>query len=515
MGCRESEGEAVFRLRLLCYKEGMTNQAGRGQPCPCGSGRKYKNCCYRRDAEAAGGRAQLFSDPEWLLMRKTEGEIVKAVAQFLKSRFGEDAMNRALDQFTAGSTIPEKQLVDSIFIPWLVFNWRPAPPGRGRVPRQPEAEQPALAFLSEHGSQLDDYQKSFIRAACDEPFTFFLVTAVEPRRSLTLRDLLLEREVTVRERQATETLKRGNVIYARSVSLAGHSILLGVGPVPLPPDAQGWLLDFRDDLRKAAGNKKGLDSAYLRSEDDFLRSCYFKAADRILNPPPPVLQNTDGDPLTIIQLKYELQCPPEEAVERLKSLVLPEYQEEILDDAEFDGSGRLVQVSVTWQKRGNRLHPEWDNTSLAKIDIRRGVLEIEVNSEKRAKKIRQEIQNRLGGQCKFVCEERQSAEALLRAEEAHGRTARRGRLRQDEGEAMPSELSAVLREQMKAHWDAWLDIPISALRGQTPREAARTPKDRERLEALLMEFEYRNESTIQPELRPDVAELRRRLGLPG
>jgi hypothetical protein len=70
-------------------------------------------------------------------------------------------------------------------------------------------------------------------------------------------------------------------------------------------------------------------------------------------------------------------------------------------------------------------------------------------------------------------------------------------------------------KRRKPHWDAWLDIAIPALKGQTPRAAARTPEGRERLEALLMEFEYRNESTIQPELRPDVAELRRRLGLPG
>jgi len=492
----------------------MTNQAERGQPCPCGSGRKYKNCCYRRDAEAAGGRAQLFSDPEWLLMRKTEGKIVEAVAQSLKSRFGEDAVDRAWDQFAAGSTIEKKQLFESIFIPWLVFNWRPAPPKRWPAPRRQEAEPPALAFLSEHGSQLDEYQKSFIRVTCGEPFTFFLVTAVEPSRSLSLRDLLLEREVTVKERQATETLKRGNVIYGRCVSLAGSSILLGMGPVPLPPDAQGWILDLRDHLRKAAGIKNGLDSAYLSFEDDFLRSRYLEAADRVLNPAPPVLQNTDGDPLVMIQLKYELLCPPEQALERLKSLALPEYQEEFLNDADFDGSGRLVQASITWQKRGNRLHPEWDNTSLGKIDIRRGVLELEVNSEKRAKKIQQEIQNRLAGQCKFVSEERQSADALLHAQEASGKSAKRGRPRHDEDEAVPPEFRAALREQMKAHWDAWFDIPIAALKGQTPRAAARTPEGRERLEALLMEFEYRNESTVQLELRPDVAMLRRKLGLP-
>jgi hypothetical protein len=66
---------------------------------------------------------------------------------------------------------------------------------------------------------------------------------------------------------------------------------------------------------------------------------------------------------------------------------------------------------------------------------------------------------------------------------------------------------------MKAHWDAWLDTPIPALKNQTPRRAALTPEGRERLEALLIGLEYRNESAIQPELRPDVVDLRRKLGL--
>jgi succinylarginine dihydrolase len=45
------------------------------------------------------------------------------------------------------------------------------------------------------------------------------------------------------------------------------------------------------------------------------------------------------------------------------------------------------------------------------------------------------------------------------------------------------------------------------------RRAALTPEGMERLETLLMELEYRNESAIPPELRPDVKDLRRKLGL--
>jgi hypothetical protein len=450
-------------------------------------------------------RAQANPDREWRRIRKTEAAVVNAVGSFARKRLSKDLLAGAWREFTAGSTIPEEHLVESIFIPWFVFSWIP-----GHAP-----EPLALTYLAEHASSIDDYQKSFIQEACAEPFTFFLVTAVVPGRSLTLRDLLLEREVTVKERQATEILKRGHIIYARCLSLAGQSILTGTGPIPLPPDAQCPLLDLRDDLKKTAGKKGRLDPASLRSEESFLRSHYFDAADQVMNPAPPVVQNTDGDPLEIIRLRYQMRCSPEQAVENLKTLVLPEFQENILETAEFDGSGRLTRAFITWQKRGNRRHPEWDNTSLGQIEIRRDALEIEVNSEKRARKIRREIQDRLGDQCAFETEERQTTDARLRAQEDPGAVGRERRPRADERTPMPPELRAALNQHMKAHWDAWLDVPIPALRNQTPRHAARTPQGRERLEALLMEFEYRNESMIQPELCPNVAELRRKLGLPG
>jgi hypothetical protein len=491
----------------------MKNSVERNRPCPCGSGRKYKNCCYRRDAEAARIRGETYPDAEWQRIRETEGYLVNAVASFARRRFGEDLTARAWREFSAGCKIPKEHVTEPIFFPWFVFNWLPA--GRSLFRSGPPPQPLALTYLAEHGARLDDYEKLFIRTACSEPFSFFVVISVEPQRSLALRDLLLEREVTVRERRASELLRRGNIIYGRPVSLAGQSILVGMGSVPLQPDIQGMLLDLRDELRKTARNTGLLDRAHLRSQDGFLRSFYFEAADRTLHPPPPVLQNTDGDPLVPIRLLYELRCTPGQALEKLKTLVLPEYRDQILTDADFDGLGNLVRVSLTWQKEGNRMHPEWDNTSLGLIKISGGGLEAEVNSINRAVKIRREIQDRLGDLCIFVREERQSIEKLLQARKGPSEIREGPRSRYRKDAAMPPELSAALKKQMKAHWEAWLDTAIPALKNQTPRQAARTPEGRERLEALLIGFEYRNESMLQPELRPDVGELRRKLGLPG
>jgi hypothetical protein len=37
----------------------MTNKVGRNDPCPCGSGKKYKNCCMLKEKEGAAAKYTL------------------------------------------------------------------------------------------------------------------------------------------------------------------------------------------------------------------------------------------------------------------------------------------------------------------------------------------------------------------------------------------------------------------------------------------------------------------------
>ncbi|NTU64061.1 MAG: hypothetical protein HGB05_11850 [Chloroflexi bacterium] len=48
----------------------------------------------------------------------------------------------------------------------------------------------------------------------------------------------------------------------------------------------------------------------------------------------------------------------------------------------------------------------------------------------------------------------------------------------------------------------------------TPRQAAKTPLGRERLEALLAEFSWRQEASPNNLIRVDIDWIRRELGLP-
>jgi len=57
-----------------------------------------------------------------------------------------------------------------------------------------------------------------------------MVTDVEPGESLTLRDLILGREVTVRERQGSSMLRKASIILTRIINMDGASIMVGCAP---------------------------------------------------------------------------------------------------------------------------------------------------------------------------------------------------------------------------------------------------------------------------------------------
>ena len=132
-----------------------------------------------------------------------------------------------------------------------------------------------------------------------------------------------------------------------------------------------------------------------------LRETYFAIRDDIHHPRPPKLCNTDGDPLVPTTLRFDLRCPPGEAFERLKSLALDMGDGELLADAERDAAGQLRAVRFSWLERGNRQHESWENTVLGTIAIDGPRLTIEVNSARRSRRIRTQVEERLGEDAVF------------------------------------------------------------------------------------------------------------------
>ncbi len=77
---------------------------------------------------------------------------------------------------------------------------------------------------------------------------------------------------------------------------------------------------------------------------------------------------------------------------------------------------------------------------------------------------------------------------------------------------LPPEALAVLHELKARHMREWLDTPVPALGGKTPRSAAKNKAGRAGLDVLLREIELM-ESQAPPEMRGDIGWLRRELGM--
>ena len=65
------------------------------------------------------------------------------------------------------------------------------------------------------------------------------------------------------------------------------------------------LLDVRDELKRIGRSGAPLVPEDLHEMDANTRKYYFDAANRVINPPLPAFQNTDGNPLEPVTLRYK------------------------------------------------------------------------------------------------------------------------------------------------------------------------------------------------------------------
>jgi hypothetical protein len=478
---------------------------GRNDPCPCGSGRKYKHCCLASSE---------LVDARWQAWRRAEGAVVEAVLDFADEQWGTPLFDEAFETFFVGQEPPgieqDGKLWEQLFVPWFVFDFVPAARKRRRRGTGPTwpATTLALEFARQHSDGLSPVEARFLRAASEAPLSFMVVTGAEPRQSIDLKDILTGDVHHVLERSGSANLGHGEVLLARVVCDGDIALFSGLGPYPLPPADHNRIIDFREQFLSRRGP---LDRVHLKSSALETVLVYRQFVEQLLNPAPPKLQNTDGDPLEPTTLEFELHCSVREAFDRLKGLSLIASDDDLLGDAEWADDGELSRAVFPWSKKGNKLHRDWDNTTLGTITVSAGAASVFVNSARRAKKIRGLIDKRLGHDALYLRQTIESVDAMLDP----------SRLRDvdDAGPELPSlentpEGRAFLEDANRRHWETWLDDKVPALGNLTPRQAAKTPLGRERLEALLAEFAWRQDASPTNLIKMDVGWIRRQLGLP-
>ena len=477
---------------------------GRNEPCPCGSGKKYKRCCGAPKTDPL----QLAAG----VVRAAQDAAEAKVVRLIRNEFGEDAFGAAWDEFdfTEGSLDPVRDDEADLFIPWVLYDWEPWDADRhSRRPREVRLT-PAGMSVAGRGIALSPAESDFLMSAATTPTSFHDVIASEPGRTTTLRDIFLGTEVTVFERLGSSDVRPGDILYGRVVEFDDVALMIGAGQIVIPPGDKGIVLDAKAAVRRRPGK---LTAEKLCREEPILRSVYLELRERIVHPRPPVMSNTDGDLIEFHTLTYRID-DAEAAFSALAPLAVDIDREELLVDAKRDRGGTLRHVTFPWTRVGKAKHGVLPSTTLANFTIDGTTLTVSVNSAKRAKAARAEITRRLGGGATSLRDEVQSIDEAM-AEHAGKRETpkdRAARRRDEELQAEP-EVQAMLAKFNADHYATWPDVPLPALKGKTPRAAMRTADGRERVEALIADFERSQDDRRLATSRHDFDQLRTALGL--
>jgi hypothetical protein len=476
-----------------------TSAPGRNDPCPCGSGRKYKHCCIARVEQEETARRRL---------RDAEARVVEGVFKFAIATWGEALLHHAWEDFWNYEAVPEDITgtpeFESTFTPWFVFEFVPDADVDEAADDWP-AEPLAVAWRRVAAHDLSPLDAAYLDAACRSPMSVFVVEDVTPGRSVDLRDVLTGARFHVLELSASRQVQRTDLVFTRVVTVDDVSLMLGFAPYVVPPSWHVTILDWRDQMFGTRRMPTRRDVAEIADE---IRDWYFEITDELLDPTPPQLANTDGDPIELTTLTFDLATPIDEAFEALAPMArLPGA--EFIEDETRDASGALVAARLSWVKTGNRKIKSWDNTILGHLRLEGGQLIAEVNSHRRAERLTREIAKRLGRRATLVeTAVADLKEALATAAGRSGEDAPRDREPFDES----PEARDVRDAALGAHWVGWLDERIPALGKLTPRQAAASARGRERLDALLADFE-RHDSGQRVDGVPVARWLRAQLGL--
>jgi hypothetical protein len=406
----------------------------RNDPCPCGSGRKFKHCCYGRGGSITKLDRQLAIE---LIEQFAETctEIEDAYEIFVGD----------LDVEHPAVTDYYRDVSESAFLFWFVFDYR-LQDGSFIVDR-----------ILRTNPLLSVNERSYLEQLRQTAMMPYEVVGVRPGESVVVRQLGETHEITIREKTASRTLKRWDLMAARINPLGpSGGAEFEMGLMLYPPAVRDDVEQLVDEICQEASHAKSALEFYKEYGPDI----YQIWLETVVDPPIPELQTPDGEPVVWVTMTFDILDE-----DRVRAALDAEPSLEQQDGVwQFDSDdGPLGTIEVT----SSRLilnSPSISNADRARVRIEQITSDAIVFLESEQTDVREEVVDMIRS---GVQPERDSA-----------------------ADEIPPEIKdRLFQEFMAKHTEEWLDEQIPALDDRTPREAAQTPALKPRLVQLLRENE--------------------------
>ena len=489
---------------------------GRNDPCPCGSGKKYKHCCLAAELRRSESPEALA----WKRVRRAIEGLPERLGRFVADVYGPNAIEEAWAEFMVweGGAFDPESPITALFMPWLYHSWKPDPwEDEYAIDASLRGRTPTSVFLERHARQLDPLAQRYLEACLAAPFSFYEILRCDPGRGFRTRDVLIGEEHEVLERLATESMERGDILFAQLVPIDGIVLLEACSPYVLPPADKIAAIELREEIEQAPPMERD-STDLLRDWAYEIREVFLELVEPYLERRPPVLHNTDGELMKLQRVIFDF-----DDVERALGAFtrLPGISDV---DVERAPDGRLERAELSWTKTGNREHASWESTMLGNVEITAGRIVALVNSDERARAFRDFVQRSLGPAARYrdtEVVERDELDAELDPELPAALQSMDAELESSEivEEVVPEdfadnpEVRAHLARMFEQHYDDWATQEVPALGDRRPIDVVQEPSGREKVEALVVGIE-RDAARVNPDVGAAVvARLRQRLGL--
>lgn len=219
---------------LRSRESALRPSAGRNDPCPCGSGRKFKRCC------AGGGRLTLVQRVPFVTER---------LAHYATGPDGYDARFGLALSAAAGHDDVVEAIAgfrDDPFIVDVAIH-------EGGLGEE---------YADERGPLLAADEVALLEAVLAAPRRLWEITALTPGEALTMRDTSSGDEVTFVEHAGSQDREVGELLLARSATIDGQPMLFGV-PIVVPLRERDRVLRMLDGWVDADGLAMWFGSLFL------------------------------------------------------------------------------------------------------------------------------------------------------------------------------------------------------------------------------------------------------------
>lgn len=469
-------------------------KTGRNDPCPCGSGRKYKQCCLAREGEARSA-PKLDRGPgialSWLDQRFRR-QTKDAIDAGFFAAFAPEQVREALAGLAPGYhemlqiNIADYLLSEAVYV-------RGDEEGRG------------IDWVLEAGPTLRPEQREFLEALADAPLRLYEVVSVRHGEGLELRDALdPERSPPfVTEHTASTMLSVGSMLGARIVRLptgaeiggAVYPLNRGVAaaviahvqeelagdldaaaddefdavapPLELPPEVAAAIAaemereDTPDELADDAAIAAEIEDDVIAAE---IRESWLEG---LLFPQLPEFKDAvSGAPVLLIEDDYEVRDATALAV-ALKACP------DVVGDAE-SGWSRLDDPGAEVARPLTTINP----------GDKPGRVTLFHPTQARAEAGREWFERVAGAA--VVRGDRRTIDPMARLGQPPVPS-----MRADSVPAIPpAELHRIAELMIRRTYANWCDEPIPILGDQTPRQCLATPRGRESVRNLLRTYEF-------------------------